>query len=271
MQRKSCYVVAVMLLALGLAACKHNPGIIKVPPPTTTVKNAPHDTTKEDKTAAAQTHTQLAMAYMGQDHLKEADQALHRALEFDDKYAPAHTVLAILDWQIKRYQDADREFRAAIALSPKDGDTNNNYGQFLCDRNRQKEAMERFRIALADPFYKTPAVANTNAGACLVKFKDYAGAAPYLHKALEIDPNYGPALLALARLDLAQNQAFQARGYMQRFEAAGQATPESLLLGYQIATQLGDKDMAANYSNRLQDQFPNSTQAQSLNNGPTHD
>ncbi|HXE66746.1 MAG TPA: type IV pilus biogenesis/stability protein PilW, partial [Rhodanobacteraceae bacterium] len=64
--------------------------------------------------------------------------------------------------------------------------------------------------------------------------------------------------------------AFEARGYMQRFESAGQATPQSLLLGYQIATRLGDKDMATNYSNRLQDQFPNSSQAQSLN-GPEHD
>jgi type IV pilus assembly protein PilF len=113
-------------------------------------------------------------------------------------------------------------------------------------------------------------VANTNAGECLLKYKDYAAAAPYLNKALEIDPNYGAALLAMAQLDLDQNQAFQARGYMQRFESAGQATPESLLLGYRIATSLGDKESATSYLNRLQDQFPNSTQAQSLS-GPTHD
>lgn len=270
MQRKYWYVVAVMLLALGLAACKRNPGIIKYSSPMTNLKNAPHDTTKEDKQAAAQTHTQLAVAYMNQDHLKEADAALHKALSFDSNYVPAHTVLGILDWKINRIDDADKEFRAAIAISPKDGDTNNNYGKFLCSQHREKEAMEHFRIALADPFYKTPTVANTNAGECLVKNKDYAGAEPYLRKALELDPRYGPALLAMAELDLGQNQAFEARGYMQRFEAAGQATPESLMLGYQIANRLGDKNTATSYYNRLQTQFPNSTQAQSFT-GPTHD
>lgn len=270
MQRKSCLVLGMMVLALGLGACKHDPGIIKYPTPMTNLNQAPHDTTQEDKQAAAQTHTQLAAAYMGQNHLKEAETALRKALSFDDKYIPAHTMLAILDWRIDRLQDADNEFRTAVSLDPSNGDTNNNYGKFLCEQGKRDEAMKHFQRALADPFYKTPAVANTNAGTCLAKFKDYAGAEPYLHKALEIDANYGPALLAMAQLDLEQGKAFEARGYMQRFESSGQATPESLLLGYQIATRLGDKDTATNYSNRLQDQFPNSAQAQSLN-GQNHD
>lgn len=257
--------LVVMLVAVALAACHHNPGIIKYPTPMTNLKQAPHDTTREDKEAAAQTHTQLAAAYMKQDHLKEAEAALHKALGFDDKYIPAHTMLAILDWRINRLQDADKEFRAAIALEPSNGDTNNNYGKFLCTQGKQQEAMSYFKRALADPFYKTPALANTNAGECLVTGGDYAGAKSYLAKALELDPKYAAALLAMAQLDYDKGDAFQARGYLQRFEAAGEASPDSLLLGYRIATRLGDKETATNYSNRLQDQFPNSPQAQSLN------
>ncbi|TAN04886.1 MAG: type IV pilus biogenesis/stability protein PilW [Rhodanobacteraceae bacterium] len=270
MRHKTYCVLAVMGLAFALAACKQTPGIIKYPTPMSNLKTAPHDTTQEDKQAAAQTHTQLAAAYMGQDHLKEAEDALHKALGFDDKYIPAHTMLAILDWRINRLQDADNEFRKAVALDPSNGDTNNNYGRFLCEQGKRQEAMQHFQRALTDPFYKTPAVANANAGMCLLRFKDYAGAASYLHKALEAQPDYGPALLAMAQSDLDQDKAFAARGYMQRFESSGQATPQSLLLGYRIATRLGDKETATNYSNRLQDQFPNSTQAQSLN-GPNHD
>ncbi|HEX5960256.1 MAG TPA: type IV pilus biogenesis/stability protein PilW [Rhodanobacteraceae bacterium] len=270
MQRKGICLLGVATLALGLAACRHDNGIIKYQTPMSNIKEAPRDTTQQDKQAAAQTHTQLAVAYMGQDDLKQAETALHKALGFDDKYVQAHTVLAILYWKIDRLQDADKEFRAAIAIDPSDGDTNNNYGKFLCAQGKRQDAMKHFKRALADPFYKTPAVANTNAGVCLMGFKDYSGAAPYINRALASESEYGPALLAMAELDLDQNKAFEARGYMQRFESSGKATPESLLLGYRIANRLGDKDSATNYSNRLQDQFPDSTQAQSLN-GQNHD
>lgn len=265
MLRRSLSVAAIMAVAVALAACKHDNGIIKVPTQLSSLKNVPHDTKKEDKQAAAQTHTELAAAYMKRNDLREAQGALHEAIKFDDKYIPAHTMLAILDWHIGHLEDADREFRAAIALDPSNGDTNNNYGQFLCEHGKATTAMRYFKQALADPFYKTPATANTNAGKCLLKAGNYAAAAPYLHKALELDAGYAPALLAMAQLDLRKGDAFAARGYLQRFEGGGKATPDSLMLGYRIATRLGDKGTATNYLNRLQDQFPNSTQAQSLN------
>ncbi|HET7930131.1 MAG TPA: type IV pilus biogenesis/stability protein PilW [Rhodanobacteraceae bacterium] len=264
MQLKTGLLFAAMALTLGLAACKHNPGIIKYPTPMSNLKNSPHESKAEDKQHAAQVHTQLAAAYMKQNDLKEAEVALHKAIGFDDKYIPAHTMLAILEWHIGRLQDADKEFRGAIAIDPSNGDTNNNYGQFLCAQDKQKDALRYFQRALADPFYKYPATANTNAGNCLLKGNDYAGAEPYLSKALELDSNYGPALLAMAELDYRKGDAFHARGYLQRFEGAGSATPESLLLGYQIATRLGDKETATSYSTRLQDQFPNSAQAKSM-------
>lgn len=264
MRRDRLPFAFLIVAALGLAACRHDPGIIKAPAPVSTLRQAPRDSAKEDRRAAAQTHTQLAAAYMQQGHLKEAEAALRKAIGFDDKYVQAHTVLAILDWRIDRMQDADKEFRTAISLDPANGDTNNNYGKFLCAQGKRPEAMKYFQRALADPFYKTPVLANTNAGECLLGGGDTAGAETWLRKALELDGNYPPALLAMAQLDYQTNAAFQARGYLQRFETAGQATPESLLLGYRIANKLGDKETAASYSSRLQDQFPNSAQAQSL-------
>ncbi len=257
-------MVVLVVAALMLGACKQNPGIIKYDTGMNNLKQEPRDTSKEDKQAAAQTHTQLAAVYMGQGHLKEAQQALEKALNFDRSYIPAHTMLAILDWRINRLDDADREFRAAIALDPGNGDTNNNYGKFLCEHDRGQEAMRYFQRALADPFYKTPAVANTNAGQCLMRSRDYTGAEGYLRKALDLDPNYPDALLAMARAMYSQGDAFHARGFLQRYEAGGQATPDSLLLGYEIETRLGDTEAARSYSDRLQDQFPYSDQAKQL-------
>ena len=149
MRRKSGYVLAAMLLALGLAACKHDPGIIKYPSPMGNLKQAPHDTTQEDKQSAAQIHIHGAVWYSVQEHLKEAETALNKAVGFDDKYVPAHTLLAILYWRINRMPEADQEFRTAISLDPSNGDTNNNYGKFLCERGNRQDAMKYFQRALA--------------------------------------------------------------------------------------------------------------------------
>ena len=263
MLRKSCCLLVAMTVSLGLAAC-HRPAIVKLPAAANSLQQQPRDSAKQDKQAAAQTHTQLARLYMQRGDLKEAEAMLKKAIGFDDKYVPAHTMLAILDWRIGRFDDASREFRAAIGIDPSNGDTNNNYGKFLCERNQHQDAMKYFQRALADPFYKTPAVANTNAGECQLKNNDYAGAETYLAKALQLEPGYGPALLAMANVRLGQGDAFNARGFLQRFESAGEATAESLLLGYRIAAKLGDKSAATSYSDRLEDQFPHSSQAKSL-------
>src|SRR5579875_1722621 len=144
-------MVVLVVAALMLGACKQNPGIIKYDTGMNNLKQEPRDTSKEDKQAAAQTHTQLAAVYMGQGHLKEAQQALEKALNFDRSYIPAHTMLAILDWRIHRLDDADREFRAAIALDPGHGDTNNNYGKFLCEHDRGGGQHQRRSVPDAQP------------------------------------------------------------------------------------------------------------------------
>jgi type IV pilus assembly protein PilF len=257
--------LAFVALATTMGACSHNPQIIKYDTGVNNLKNEPHDTAKEDKQAAAQTHTQLAAMYMAQGHLKEAYDTLHKALGFDSKYIPAHTMLAILSERIHRPQEADSEYRQAIALDPSNGDTNNNYGVFLCKHGKQQEAMSHFKHALADPFYKTPAWADTNAGKCLMRNQDYSGAVNYLRKALALEPDYPDALISMARTLYHQGDAFHARGFLQRYESGGKATPDSLLLGYEIESRLGDKDAARTYSDRLQDQYPYSDQAKQLN------
>src|SRR5690242_19069800 len=78
MLRKSALLSAATVLVLGLVACKHDPAIIDYPTPMSNLKQAPRDSAKEDKQSAAQTHTQLAVAYMGQNNLKDAETALKK-------------------------------------------------------------------------------------------------------------------------------------------------------------------------------------------------
>ena len=251
------------MLMLLVGACSRNQ-IIQVNNGASDLKNAPEESKQDQNLDAAQIQTQLSAVLMQQGNYKDAYDHLQKAIQFDSKYVTAHTVLAILYEQTKQLPKAESEYRTAASINPKDGDANNNLGSFLCRQGRGKEGMEYLQRALADPYYKTPATADANAGACLAGMGDRAGAETYLRKALEIDASYPDALYQMAHLQYVNGDAFRARGFLQRFEAKGQATPDSLLLGYQIETRLGNAEAAQDYANRLSAQFPDSEQTQSL-------
>ncbi|MGH8214030.1 MAG: type IV pilus biogenesis/stability protein PilW [Rhodanobacteraceae bacterium] len=257
---KTAFLAGMLLL---MAACSRNQ-IIKVNNGVGDLNNAPEESKQDEKLDAAQIQTQLAAALMQQGNMKDALDHLQKAVGFDDKYAPAHTMLAILYEHTNQLPQAEREYRVALSVDPKDGGANNNLGYFLCHHGQGKEGMEYLKRALADPYYGTPAKADVNAGACLADMGDRTGAEAYLRKALEIDPKGSDALYEMARLQYANGDGFRARGFLQRFEAQGQATPDSLLLGYEIETRLGDADAARNYANRLSTQFPDSEQVRTL-------
>ncbi|MEO6967525.1 MAG: type IV pilus biogenesis/stability protein PilW [Rhodanobacteraceae bacterium] len=265
--RRSILICSVLVvLGLGVAACSGNK-IIRVDNGSS-LKSEPQESKQDEKRDAAQVHTQLGAQLMERGDLKGAYEKFQMATQFDGNYEPAHTMLAILDERIKQPQQAEQEYRRALAIDPKNGDTNNNLGYFLCRHGRAQEAMQYFQRALADPFYKYPATANTNAAACLMRSNNAAAAEPYLRKALQAEPNYPEGLYQMAQLLYARNDAFRARAFLQRFEAQGTATPDALLLGYRIESRLGDADAARNYANRLRDQFPDSEQAQKLGATP---
>ena len=255
--------ITLVVLVLAISGCNRNQ-IIKVNNGSGDLKNAPEESKQDEKLDAATVQTQLAAALMQQGNMKDAYDHLQKAIGFDSRFTPAHTMLAILYEQTHQPAQAESEYRAAVSIDPKNGDTNNNLGYFLCHHGRGKQGIEYLQRALADPFYKTPAMANANAGACLLDMGDRAGAEGYLRKSLELDSNYPDALYQMARLYYANGDAFRARGFLQRFESQGQATPDALLLGYQIETRLGDADAARNYANRLSTQFPDSEQAQNF-------
>jgi type IV pilus assembly protein PilF len=128
-----------------------------------------------------------------------------------------------------------------------------------------QEALGYFTKAEADPFYQTPDVALTNQGVCQLQINDRANAEVSLRAAVKRNPSNPSALLQLTNLLYLNQRYFDASAFMQRFDALGQPSPDSLKLGYEIESHLGNTDAAQNYSKRLLSQFPDSEQAQALN------
>ena len=216
---------------------------------------------------AAHVRVELGQQYMHLGKLELALENLKKALQYDDKYVDAHTVIAVLYERIGNLPEAEKHYARAVDLAPKSGDTNNNYGQFLCAEGKYVEAQKYFSQAMQDPFYKTPDVVYTNAGTCLM---DHGGSAVLddaekdFRRALEANPQNVMALFHMAKVLYLKNDFFHARAFIQRFEAQSKPDPSALLLARNIEVKLGHADTARDYAQRLRQDFPDSDQTRSL-------
>lgn len=210
---------------------------------------------------AAETNTFLGQGYMQRGQYEVALEKLKRAVAYDRTYAPARTVLAILYETIGELEQAAEEYVAALKYDASDGDINNNYGAFLCRTGQGKGADKYFLKALKDPFYKTPEVAYSNAGNCSLEQGDLDKADAFLRQSLEYNDKLPLTLISMADVSYQTGNYMRARAFLQRYGSVGAWDKESLLLGYQIESKLGDAKSANRYRLELLERFPNSSQA----------
>jgi type IV pilus assembly protein PilF len=240
-------ITGLLVLILLLSACVPTSG-----------------TKDEDASAArsaAETNTALGRQYMERGQNEVALDKLKRAVAHDKTYAPAHTMLGYLYETIGQIDQAGEEYQLAVRYDPTDGEVNNNYASFLCGQNKGKEAEKYFETAVKDPFYSSPEVAYANAGVCQLQMNDLDKAEASLRKSLEYNAQYAAALLPMAGLYEQKGSYLRARAFLQRFEAANEINPQSLMLGYQIENALGDETASSRYQRDLLDRFPNSREA----------
>ena len=219
------------------------------------------DISEKSARKAAETNTSLGQGYMDNGQYEIALEKLKRAVANDRTYAPAHTVLGMLYETIGETGKAGEEYQEAVKYAPENGDVNNNYGAWLCASGNPKEADKYFVAAVADPFYRTPAIALSNAGSCALAAGDVDKAETFLRQSLEYDSKLGASLLPMAEVSYLQGEYLRARAFLQRFEAGGVMDEESLYLGFRIESKLGDRRSAERYRIELVQRYPGSIQA----------
>lgn len=247
------HILPAILLAMCIAGCSTAPGGIR------------KESAANQREDAARVHTNLGQQYLAQDRLELALEKLQKALSYDSGYVDAHTVIAVLYERIGDDAKAEQHYRRAAQLRPKGGAELNNYGTFLCRTGRYDEAQEYFQRAIADPFYRTPAVAMANSGSCLLQSGHPEAAEKVLRQALQQDPSNAATLLQLAHVAYERGDYYSARGFMQRHEASAPASADALMLGRNIELKLGDARGVGTYTRKLLQGFPESPEAQSLN------
>lgn len=219
---------------------------------------------QEKSTKRAETHAMLGASYMQRDQLIVAKQELELALKEAPNNPQANNIMALLQWRLKNYVEAERFFRKALNNEEKNPEAQHNYGAFLCDRGRLDEGVRYLDAAANNPLYSYTAEVNLNAGICLMKKPAPAAAEKFFREALRINPKLSGALFQMAKLSLDSGHRLPARGFIQRYFQSAEDTAEALLVAVKIERALGDKNAAASYALRLRGKFPDSTEAKQL-------
>lgn len=243
------YIAVCVLLVLSLSAC------------------APTELNSRDtegRQTPASVNTQLGIEYMRNGMYEASLDALKKAIKQNASYQPAQVAIAVLYERLGEIGLAEKHYRRAYNLNPKDALTLNNYGQFLCHTKHYDEADRMFNTALEDPLYSHPETVLTNAGLCAIRQARQDKAEKYLRRALERNPKYPPALREMARLSFVREHWLAARAYLQRLQEVGSLTPEFLWIGVRTERALGDRHALSSYELLLKNRYPESEETGKL-------
>lgn len=218
--------------------------------------------TSKGREQATQAYVDLGVGYIQQGQSERAKVPLKKALELDSGNADANAALALVFQSELEPKLADDYYRKALSARPKDARILNNYGSFLYEQKRYKEAYERFEQAIEDNLYTGRARVYENLGMTALALGDHESAREHFTKTLRLDRQLPRALLEMAELSYEDRQYVPARDYYERFSQVSEQNARSLLLGVRLAKIYEDRDKAASYALQLKRLYPGTPEYQ---------
>lgn len=260
--------VAAVMAAMALAGCAGsgaNTTATNQPASQPTVSSKAEGGSPRDR---ARAHTELGVSYYEAGKHAIALEELNEALRADQTYSPAWGARALVHMDLREDAQAEKDFQQAMRVDPKDSDSKNNYGMFLCQRERGKEGVRYLLEAVKNPLYKTPDIAYKNAALCSRAMGDNKSAEEYFARALQLNPNQPQALYNLSEISFARDDVAGAKSLLDRYmRTVENPGPEALWLGTRIARRGGDRDGMMRYGDQLRRKYPSSAQAKALMQG----
>jgi type IV pilus assembly protein PilF len=215
----------------------------------------------------ARIHTDLASAYFARGNMGVALEELRIASAADPTYAPAHSLFGMVYMELRENQLAAQSFERALHLAPSDGETNHNYGWFLCQTKREPDSIKYFMQAVRNPLYATPWRSYSAAGLCTMRSNNLKDAEDFFQRALKLEPDEPESLLQLGYIRYRQGKMGDARRFVSRYNKLVNPNAESLWLALRIERKLGERVAERSYANQLRRRFPGSPEYQALQRG----
>ena len=162
-------------------------------------------------------YSQIALEFILNQNVDVARGEAEEALRLNPKGVAANHAMARVYQALNNNEQVITHFQRALRTDPNSMIVRNDYGQFLCERDRAQEAMTQFKHAGRQLMSPLRMISYTRAAACLIRHNNYNDAQMYLLKALELNSNSLPVLFNLARVSYLQNNNDRASHYLARY------------------------------------------------------
>ena len=213
----------------------------------------------------ARMHTDLAAGYYERGQMDVALDELNLAVSLDPNYAQAYNIYGLVYTILGEDRKAEQNFERALTLAPGDSDIHHNWGWYLCQHKREREALEQFDIAVRNPLYRTPEIALVNAGRCAITIGELRIAEAYFRRALVAKPGYELAGYGLALIAYKEGRFADARNWMKGVMQTSNPQPEVLYLGMCVERKLGDSQAELSYVSQMRNRYPDAPETKAIN------
>ena len=243
---------------------------------TPTTLKGPNGDTKDLVTASdesdgskrARVRMELASGYFERGQMTTALDQVKLAIVADPSFSEAFNLRGLIYANLGDERLAEESFRRALQLNPRDADTMQNFGYFLCQKKRYPEATALFDQALAKPQYRDAARTLLTKGVCLAVAGQLLEAEASLQRAYELEPTNPAVAVNLSEVLYKRGDYERARFYVRRVNAVpAVANAQTLWLAARIENGIGNRPGVQELGDQLQQRFPDSREFASFQRG----
>jgi len=217
---------------------------------------------ESDSSRRARIRMELAAGYYGRGQLTTALDEVKLAIVANPNLAQAYNMRGLIYGSMGEEKLAEESFQRALQLDPRDGDTMQNYGYFLCQKQRPDEATAMFDRALALPRYANAPRTLMTKGVCQANAGQLVEAEASLSRAYGLEPTNPSIAANLSDVLYRRGDFERARFYIRRVNAVvALQGPQTLWLAARIEHRLGNRTGAQDFGEQLRRRFPDSPEA----------
>lgn len=215
----------------------------------------------------ARLRLELASGYFENGQTSVALDEIKQSLAADPNYGPAFVLRGLVYMRLNDSRLAEDSFRRALQINARDPDALHNYGWFVCQQGRHKEAVDLFTRALANPVYGGQAKTLMAKGVCQTRMGQLSEAESSFARSYELDAANPITGYNLASLLFRRGEFNRAQFYIRRLNNSELANAETLWLGIKVEHRLRNLEVEQQLAQQLSRRYPMSRQWASYQRG----